>query len=80
MFTYKISLHTGRDVAEFVSRAIHIGEAVRLSNGEHFEVNGKSLLSALWASTWNCIYCNCETDISEQMDRFICKDDIPSEL
>lgn len=79
MYRYKISLSTGRDVAAFVSMAVHIKEPVRLNNGENLTINAKSLLSVIMALTWDSIYCCCEKDISEQIQRFICEEAVSSE-
>ncbi len=80
MHQYEISLSTGKDATEFVSSIRQVSEPVRLSDGNRFEANGKSLLGVIWALTWDIVFCRCESDISEQIDKFICKEVLNSEV
>ena len=74
MHQYEISLSTGKDAADFVSSVRHVTSPVRLSDGSRFETSGKSLLGVIWALTWDRVFCRCESDISEQIDKFICRE------
>lgn len=71
MYTYEISLSTGRDAVAFVRMANSVDGSVGLSNERGLSVNGKSLLSVIWALTWENTYCQSDIDISADISRFL---------
>ena len=66
----KIELETMSDVSEFVTIVTKIAEPVHLVS-EHFRVNAKSLLGALYTMEWDDVWCECERDIYTKIEKFV---------
>ena len=66
----KIELDTMSDVTEFVGIATQINEPVHLV-GDNFRVSVKSLLGAVYTMEWSEVWCECETDIYQKIEKFV---------
>lgn len=65
----KIALDTMNDVVKFVAITSQIPHNVTLVS-EHFRVSAKSLLGALCSMEWDEIWCECEVDIYNKIEKF----------
>lgn len=71
MYKYKIELVTASDARKFVEAVTPIQTPVKLTDGEGFCVNGKSLLGAsLAAIEWSTLYCVSDEDIYTKIRKF----------
>ena len=66
----KIELDTMTDVNEFIAAVSNVEDPVYLI-GEHFCVNAKSLLGALYTMEWAEVWCECERDIYDRISKFV---------
>jgi hypothetical protein len=74
MKRYRINLDTMRDVNTFVSVATKYNNfKIKLTDGEDYTVNGKSLLGAAYTIEWSKVYCLVpdECDIYNDIKDFI---------
>jgi len=70
MKRYKIELVTMNDIRRFVDTVSAIPGDIRLTDGQGFCVNAKSILGAVAAVEWSSLYCWSETDIGEHIADF----------
>lgn len=70
MHKYKIELVTNRDIVDFVGIATAINCSVKLTDGNGFCVNGKSLLGAMATVEWSSLYCESDVDIYNKIQKF----------
>ena len=66
----RIELDTLSDVREFVNIATSITVPVYLVS-EHFRVSAKSLLGARYTMEWAEVWCECEEDIYNKIEKFV---------
>lgn len=66
----KVALETMNDVCQFVNIATSIREPVLLV-GEDLKVSAKSLLGALYTMEWSEVWCECEKDIYDKIEKFV---------
>ena len=70
MYKYKINLVTMSDMTEFVEIVSKVEGIVRLTDGDGFCVNGKSILGAVATIEWNALYCVSDTDIYSRIEKY----------
>lgn len=70
MHKYKIELVTNRDIVDFVEIATAVNCPVKLTDGNGFCVNGKSLLGAMATVEWSSLYCESDADIYSKIQKF----------
>ena len=68
---YKIRLETMSDVNKFVKIATAYPGKIRLTDGENFTVNGKSLLGAMYTVEWDQIFCESDNEIYHLIKDFV---------
>lgn len=68
---YKIRLDTMTDVNNFVKIATQYPGSIKLTDGENFTVNGKSLLGAMYTVEWDQIYCVSDHEIYHLIKDFV---------
>ena len=66
----RIELDTLSDVREFVSIATSVAVPVQLVS-EHFRVSAKSLLGAMYTMEWAEVWCECDEDIYNKIEKFV---------
>ena len=78
MKRYRITLDTMSAVNKFVEIATRYKDfKIKLTDGEDYTVNGKSLLGAAYTIEWNKIYCLVpeDCDIYNDIEEFIIEED-----
>ena len=66
----KVALETMNDVCQFVNITTSVKEPVLLV-GEDLKVSAKSLLGALYTMEWSEVWCECEKDIYDKIEKFV---------
>lgn len=66
----RIELDTLSDVREFVNIATSVAVPVHLVS-EHFRVSAKSLLGAMYTMEWAEVWCECDEDIYNKIEKFV---------
>ena len=67
----KIRLDTLRDVNEFVRVCANVVPQVYVTDGSGLRVSAKSLLGVMYALEFSEIWCECDTDIYFDIERFV---------
>ena len=68
-FRAKVRLDTKTEIINFVSRVTSVSVPVFLTSGA-LCVSGKSLLGAIYTLEWDDLWCECEEDIYNHIERF----------
>ena len=66
----RIELDTLSDVREFVTIATSIPAPVHLVS-DNFRVSAKSLLGAMYTMEWAEVWCECDEDIYNKIEKFV---------
>ena len=66
----KIELNTMTDVNEFVKLVSTIHAPVHLVS-DALRVSAKSLLGAIYTMEWEEVWCECEIDIYNRIEKFV---------
>lgn len=66
----KIELNTMTDVNEFVKLVSTVSAPVHLVS-DGLRVSAKSLLGAIYTMEWEEIWCECDTDIYNKIEKFV---------
>ena len=67
----RIRLDTMSDIQNFIKVTSHTSENVTLEDECGHCVSATSLLGALCAMEWNCVYCVCDKDILGEILQWI---------
>ena len=70
MFRTKIELVGLTDVNKFVAITSKLPGKIKLSDGDSYSVNAKSLLGCLASMEWDELYCESEADIYTHIAEF----------
>ena len=70
MFRTKIELVGLSDVNQFVAITSKLPGKIKLTDGESYSVNAKSLLGCLASMEWDQLYCESEVDIYTHISNF----------
>ena len=70
MFRTKIELVGMSDINKFVAITTKLPGVIKLTDGENYSVNAKSLLGALASMEWDELYCESEIDIYTHIAEF----------
>ena len=70
MFRTKIELVGLTDVNKFVAITSKLPGKIKLTDGESYSVNAKSLLGCLASMEWDELYCESEVDIYTHISAF----------
>ncbi len=70
MYKTKIELVGLTDVNKFVAITGKLPGKIKLTDGDSYSVNAKSLLGALASMEWDELYCESETDIYTHIAEF----------
>jgi chaperone required for assembly of F1-ATPase len=70
-FRHKIRLDTLSDVNEFVKIASQLEGRIILTDGNHFTVNARSTLGALYSLEWDNLYVESEFCIYTAIEKFV---------
>ncbi len=68
---YKIELVTFKDINDFVKIAEKHDFKIKLTDGDDFCVNAKSLMGAMATVEWDNLYCESEKDIYSEISKYI---------
>ncbi len=68
---YKIELVTFKDINDFVKTVEHYDFKVKLTDGDSFCVNAKSLMGAMATVEWDNLYCESEKDIYNDIQKYV---------
>lgn len=66
----KIALETMSDVVNFVTATSAVDAPVHLAHG-NFRVSAKSLLGAIYTMEWDEVWCECDVDIYDKIEKFV---------
>ena len=66
----KIELNTMTDVNEFVRLVSAVSAPVHLVS-DALRVSAKSLLGAIYTMEWEEVWCECEIDIYNRIEKFV---------
>lgn len=70
MFKTKIELVGMSDINKFISITTKLPGVIKLTDGDNYSVNAKSLLGALASMEWDELYCESENDIYTHIVEF----------
>ena len=70
-FKHKIRLDTLSDVNEFVKITSQLEGRIILTDGNHFTVNARSTLGALYSLEWDNLYVESEFCIYTAIEKFV---------
>lgn len=70
MYKTKIELVGLSDVNKFVAITSKLPGKIKLTDGENYSVNAKSLLGALASMEWDSLYCESDVDIYTHISEF----------
>ena len=70
MFKTKIELVGMSDINKFVAITTKLPGTIKLTDGENYSVNAKSLLGALASMEWDELYCESDVDIYTHIAEF----------
>ena len=70
MFKTKIELVGMSDINKFIAITTKLPGSIKLTDGENYSVNAKSLLGALASMEWDELYCESENDIYTHISEF----------
>lgn len=70
MYRTKIELVGMSDINKFVAITTKLPGVIKLTDGESYSVNAKSLLGALASMEWESLYCESEMDIYTHISEF----------
>ena len=70
MFKTKIELVGMSDVNKFVAITTSLPGVIKLTDGENYSVNAKSLIGAIASMEWDELYCESEVDIYTHIAEF----------
>ena len=68
---YKIELVTFKDINDFVKIVEKYDFRVKLTDGDDFCVNAKSVMGAMATVEWDELYCESEKDIYTAIQKYI---------
>lgn len=68
---YKIELITFKDINDFVKTVERYDFKVKLTDGDSFCVNAKSLMGAMATVEWDNLYCESEKDIYKDIQKYV---------
>jgi hypothetical protein len=66
----KIALETMSDVTNFVAITSMVDVPVHSTHND-FRVSAKSLLGAIYTMEWDEVWCECEKDIYQSIEKFV---------
>ena len=66
----KIRLDTMKDINQFVNICSKVPEPVYITDGAGLKVSAKSVLGVMYSMEFADIWCECEEDIYNQIERF----------
>ena len=66
----KIRLDTMKDINQFVGICSKVPEPVYITDGVGLKVSAKSILGVMYSMEFDTIWCECEEDIYNQIERF----------
>lgn len=67
----KIRLDTMRDMNQFVSICTRVPVPVHITDGAGLKVSAKSILGVMYSLEFDEIWCECEEDIYNNIEKFI---------
>jgi hypothetical protein len=67
----QIRLDTLSDVNKFVEVMSRLADQVWLEDGSGIKVSAKSLLGAIYTMEWDEVWCECEVDIYDKIEKFV---------
>lgn len=67
----RINLDTMKAISDFVHICTGIPVAVHVTDGAGLKVSGKSLLGVMYAMEFADIWCECEEDIYNEIEKFV---------
>ena len=70
----KIRLDTLKDINQFVAICSKVSVPVHITDGAGLKVSGKSLLGVMYAMEFDNIWCECERDIYQDIEKFIAEE------
>ena len=70
MFRTKIELVGMNDINKFVAITSRLPGTIKLTDGENYTVNAKSLIGAIASMEWDELYCESEVDIYTHIAEF----------
>ena len=70
MFKTKIELVGMSDINKFITITTKLPGVIKLTDGDNYSVNAKSLLGALASMEWDELYCESEVDIYTHIAEF----------
>ena len=70
-YKYKIELVTFKDINDFVKVAESHDFKIKLTDGDDFCVNAKSLMGAMATVEWDNLYCESEKDIYSAISKYV---------
>ena len=70
MYKTKIELVGMSDINKFISITTKLPGVIKLTDGDNYSVNAKSLLGALASMEWDELYCESENDIYTHIVEF----------
>ena len=75
-YRYPLELVGLADVNKFVAIVTPLPGVIKLTDGDEYTVNARSLLGALASMEWESLYCVSETDIYTKIKDFV-RDESP---
>ena len=63
------------DVNKFVSIVTGLPGVIKLTDGEEYTVNARSVIGALASMEWDRLYCESDTDIYTKIQKFAKEDE-----
>ena len=70
-YKYKIDLITFKDISDFVKIVEPYTFKVKLTDGDDFCVNAKSLMGAMATVEWDNLFCESENDIYRDIKKYV---------
>ena len=67
----KIRLDTMKDIRQFVAICTKVSVPVYITDGTGLKVSAKSILGVRYSMEFENIWCECDTDIYNQIEPFI---------
>lgn len=66
----KIRLDTMKDINQFVAACSQVSVPVHITDGAGLKVSAKSILGVMYSMEFADIWCECEEDIYNHIERF----------
>ena len=67
----KVNLVTYKDITDFVNIVSNLDGKIKLTDGDSFCINAKSLIGVMATVEWDNVYCESEKDIYRHISKWV---------